>query len=101
MVEKHRSKYSVGQSKEVEVKFWSKKSRWVEVHKRSNYCVPEQRPKNDSGGEPFHELAVKYDENGWTRVGQLIQGRYYHRSVTNGNAIMHIGGNSGNYDEDL
>ena len=47
---------------------------------------------NYSGGQYSLTMAVKYDGNGWTQIGQLLQGRYQHRSVVNGNAIMHVGG---------
>jgi len=44
------------------------------------------------GGQYSKDLAVKYDGNNWTIVGDLAQGRFSHRSVVNGNTIMHIGG---------
>ena len=37
-------------------------------------------------------LAAKFDGNGWTQTGRLMQRRYKHRSVVNGNTIMHVGG---------
>jgi len=33
-----------------------------------------------------------FDENGWTMVGNLLSGRYAHRSIVIGNQIFHIGG---------
>ena len=47
------------------------------------------------GGQYSLNLAAKFDGTGWTQIGRLVQGRYKHRSVGNGNTIMHIGG-SGN-----
>jgi len=46
----------------------------------------------NSGGINSQYLAAKFDGNGWTQIGRLMQGRQKHRSVVNGNTIMHIGG---------
>ena len=32
------------------------------------------------------------DENGWTKVGNLLAGRRGHRTIVLGNNIFHIGG---------
>ena len=38
-------------------------------------------------------MAAKYDGIKWSKIGELKNPRYGHRSITTGNSIMHIGGN--------
>ena len=40
-------------------------------------------------------MVTKFDGERWNRVGNMLNDRYFHRSTTIGDAIMHIGGANG------
>jgi len=42
-------------------------------------------------------MAVKYDGIEWKKFGTLGKPRYGHRSIANGNTIMHVGGVMGDF----
>jgi len=52
----------------------------------------------DVGGIPGPSNLVakmgpnSFAENDWTKIGNLLAGRYGHRSIVLGNRIFHIGG---------
>ena len=48
--------------------------------------------------DAISRLAVKYDGVEWTHIGSLSNPRIGHRSIPNGNTIMHVGGFCGHSD---